>query len=306
MINSLSPAAQLFLSNLNRIEQQLSQASRQIGSGRKVNVASDDPGNLASLLQLRADQQQNQQIQSNLTLAQTNAQAADSALAGAATLMDTAVRLATQGANATETANTRLSIAAQVQPILEEMVSYSQTQVQGRYIFSGDQGESPTYQMDLAAQAGVDQLANPAATQQIQNPAGGSFAASQTAGQIFDDVNEDGTPAADNVFAALTKLLTALKNNDAPGIANCIGNLHQASDHLNNADLFYGTVENRIQNATAFATSYDIQLKTEISGIQDVDVAQAATQLTQASTQLQAALQAQGKMPTTTLFNYLG
>jgi len=305
MITSLSPSAQVFLANLNRIEQQLSQANQQVGSGKKLNVPSDDPGDLASLMQLRTDQQQNQQIQSNLTLAQTDAGAADTALAGAATLMDTAVQLATQGANATQTADTRQSIAQQVQSILEEMVSCSQTQVQGRYIFSGDQGQSPTYQVDLSAATGMDQLSNAAATQQIQDPAGGSFASSQTAAEIFDDANSDGTPAADNVFAVLTTLLTALKNNDVAGIANSIGSLQQASDHLNNADLFYGTVENRTQNATSFATSYDTQLKTEIGSIEDADVAAAATQLTQATTQLQAALEAQGKMPTTTLFNFL-
>jgi flagellar hook-associated protein 3 FlgL len=315
MISSLAPSTQLFLANLNQIEQQLSQANEQVSSGRKLNVASDDPEDVTSLLQLRTDEQQNQQIESNLTLANTNAGAADSALSSAATMMDTAIQLATQGANATQTADTRLSMAQQVQSILEEMVSYSQTQVQGRYIFSGDQDQSPTYQVDLSAPNGapdssgaangVDQLSDAAATQQIQDPAGGSFAASETAQQIFDDTNSDGTPAADNVFAALNGLLTALNNNDQAGIANSVDNLQQAANRLNNMDAFYGTVENRIQDATNFATNYDTQLQTEIGNIQDANTATAATAMTQADTELQAALEMQGKMPTSTLFNYL-
>lgn len=316
MISNLAPSTQLFLASLNQIEQQLSQANEQVSSGKKLNEASDDPADVASLLQLRTDEHQNQQIESNLTLASADANAADSALASASTMMDTAIQLATQGANATQTADTRLSMAQQVQSILEEMVSYSQTQVQGRHIFSGDQAQSPTYQVDLSAPNGapdstgaangVQQLSDAASTGQIQDPAGGSFAASETAQQIFDDTNSDGTPAADNVFAALNGLLTALNNNDQAGISNSIDSLQQAANRLNNADAFYGTVENRIQDATTFANSYDTQLQTEIGNIQDADVASAATAMTQANTQLQAAMEMQGKMPTSTLFNYLG
>lgn len=316
MISSLAPSTQLFLANLNRIEDQLSQASQQLSSGKKLNVASDDPAQVEQLLQLRTDEQQDQQIESNLTLAATDASAADSALSGAASMMDTAIQLATQGANSTQTAESRLSMASQVQSILEQMVSYSQTQVQGGYIFSGDQPQSPTYQLDLSAPNGppdangaangVDQLSNAAATQQIQDPAGGSFAFSQTAQVIFDDTNSDGTPAADNVFAALNGLLTALNNNDQTGIANSIASLQQATNHLNNVDAFYGTVENRIQDASTFATNYDTQLETEIGNIQDADVAAAATEQTQADTQLQAALEMEGRMPHSTLFDYLG
>jgi flagellar hook-associated protein 3 FlgL len=305
MIRTLAPATQLFLANLNQVEKQLSQANEQISSGKRLNVASDDPAQVARLLQLRTDQQQNRQIESNLTLAKTNANTADSALSSAAIMMDTAIQLASQGANSTQTADTRKSMALQVQSILEQMVSYSQTQVQGRYIFSGDQDQSPTYQVDLSAPNGVVQLSNAPATRQIQDPAGGSFPASRTAQQIFDDANSDGTPAADNVFAALNGLLTALNNNDQAAVANSIASLKQASNRLNNMDAFYGTVENRIEDATTFASKYDVQLQTEISNIQDADVATAATAMTQANIELQAAMQMQGKMPTSTLFNYL-
>jgi len=277
-----------------------------MSSGKKVNVASDAPDQLGPLLQLDTDRQINTQIQANLSLANTDAQAADTALSNAATLMDSAVQLATEGANATQTAATRLSMAQQVQDLLAEMVSYSQTQVQGRYIFSGDQDQSPTYQIDLTSATGVDQLSNAPATQRIEDPEGGTFSGSKNAQAVFGDTNSDGTPAADNVFAALNGLLNALNNNDQQGCADAVTALQQAGDHLNNMDAFYGTVENRIQHATSFATQYDTQLQTEIGNIQDADIPTVALELTQANTDLQAAFEAQAKMPNSTLFNYLG
>jgi flagellar hook-associated protein 3 FlgL len=306
MITNLDPESALFLADVNRIQQRISEATSQVSSGRKINVASDAPDQIDTLLQLRADEASNTQSQSNLTLAQTDAQSADSALGASILLMDRAVTLATQGATATSDATTRASLAQEVQSLQEQMVSYSQTQVAGRYIFSGDLDGSPSYQLDLNSPNGVDQLSNAASTAQIQNPAGGSFPASKTAQEIFDDQNPDGTPAADNVFAALNTLRTALLNNDSDAIGGSLTNLQQASDHLNSMEAFYGTVEDRIQDATNFSGSYDTQLQTEISQTQDADVTAAATELTQGNTQLQAAYQARAQMPHTSLFQFLG
>jgi flagellin-like hook-associated protein FlgL len=98
----------------------------------------------------------------------------------------------------------------------------------------------------------------------------------------------------------------ALSNNDTAAIGASITNLQAASDHLNTSEAFYGTVEDRIQDASNFSSSYDTQLQTEISQTQDADVTAAATDLTQANTQLQAAYQAQAEMPKTSLFQFLG
>jgi flagellar hook-associated protein 3 FlgL len=299
MITNLTPTSAIFLANVNRLEQNLSEANSEVSSGKRVSVASDDPGQIQSLLQLQTDEQQNTQIESNLESATADADSADSALSSAIQLMDTAVSLATQGASATTTASSRQDIAQQIAGIQAEMVSISQTQVQGRYIFSGDQENSPTYQLDLSAANGVDELSNAPATRQIQDPEGGTIAASKTAQQIFD-------ASGSSVFSALNSLRLNLLANNQTGVENALTSLQSASGQLNTSEAFYGNVEDEINNSNTFAGQYDTQLQTAISNIQDADVAQAASQLTQDNTALQAAFEAEGKMPTTTLFNYLG
>jgi flagellar hook-associated protein 3 FlgL len=311
MISSLSASDfnasdQIFLAGVNQIQQQISTANQQLTSGLKVSVASDAPDQIDDLLQLRADQAQNTQISSNLGMEQTNAQAADGALGSAIQLMDNATQLAAEGANTAETAASLQTLAQQVASVQTEMVNLSQTQVAGRYIFSGDLDQSPSYQLDLTATDGVDQLSNAASTRQIQNPEGGTFSPSMTAQQIFAAQNADGSDAGGNVFAALNNLRVALLSNDQAGISTAQSQIQQASTQLNTAQSFYGNVENTITNATNYATTYDTQLTVEIGGIQDADATSAALQLTQDTTQLQAAFQAQGKMPTSSLFDYLG
>jgi flagellar hook-associated protein 3 FlgL len=306
MISSLDPSDQIFLVGVSQIQQRIAMANQQLTSGFKVSVASDAPDQIDDLLQLRADQAQNAQISTNLGMEQTNAQAADGALSSAIQLMDTATQLAGEGANTSETATSLQTLAQQVAALQTEMVNLSQTQVQGRYIFSGDLDQSPSYQVDLTAPDGVDQLSNAASTRQVENPAGGTFSPSMTAQQIFASQNPDGTDAGSNVFAALNNLRVALLANNQAGITTAQGEIQEASVQLNTAQSFYGNVENIITNASSYGATYDTQLTTEIGGIQDADATSAALQLTQDTTQLQAAFEAQGKMPTSSLFDYLG
>jgi flagellar hook-associated protein 3 FlgL len=307
MITNLNPQAALFLAEVNRVENSIAQANSQVSSGLKITAASDAPDQIGTLLQLRANLQRNTQITSNLTLAQADADAADNALSSSIQLMDSAVSLATQGATATTDAAGRMTIAQQIQAIQQQMVTNSQTTVQGRYIFSGDQDSSPSYTWDPTAANPVVTVQTPQSTRLIEDPAGGTFPASLTAGEIFDDQGPTtNAPATDNVFNALGTLQTALQNNDTAGITSSISLLQAASSHLNTVDGFYGNVQNEIQNANSYAGNYNVQLQTQISQTEDADLPMAATELTQANTQLQAAMQMEGQMPHTSLFNFLG
>jgi flagellar hook-associated protein 3 FlgL len=306
MISSLDPTSELFLANVGRVQDRLASADRQVSSGKRIATPSDAPDQIDTLLQLRAAQSHNAQVQANLSLAQTTAQAADSALSSSIKLMDRALMLAAQAASSTSSTESRQSIAQEVQGLQEQMVANSRTIVQGHYIFSGDAYDSPSYSLDLAAPAGVDQLTAPAATARIEDPSGGSFPAGKTAQEIFDTRNSDGTPAADNVFNALNTLRLALLNDDTAGLTNSTDLIKAASGHLNSEQASYGSVENRIQDATAFAQNYDVQLKAEVSQIEDADVTSAALEVTEATTQLQAAFQMKAKLPHTSLFDYLG
>jgi len=305
MISSLSPQSQMFLADVAGAQQRIAVANRQLSSGLKVQVASDEPDVVGTLLQLRANLQKNSQLTSNLGLAKTDADVAEASLSSATQLMDTALSLAAQGATATTNASGRQAIAGQVQGILEQMVGYSNTQSGGRYVFSGDADTSPAYQLDLSQANGVDQLNTAAATRHVENPAGGSFPVSQTAQQIFDDRNPDGSLASDNVFAAVNGLRVALLNNDTNGITAATTSLKTASDHLNLSLAYYGTVQNRIQDATTWAGNYDVQLQTQIGQLQDADVAAASLELSQGTTQLQAAFASEARLPRYTLFDFL-
>jgi flagellar hook-associated protein 3 FlgL len=306
MISNLDASSELFLANVDRIQQRLADANRQVSSGKKLSQPSDAPDQIDSLLQLRADRQRNQQIQSNLSLASTDAKSADDALNSALKLMDRARTVGAQGASTTMDAAGRQSLAQETQSLLDEMIAYSQTAVQGRFIFSGDRDDIAAYQADVTSPTGVAQIVTAAATRRIEDPAGGSFAAGKTAQDIFDNRNPDGTPAADNVFASLRGLQAAFLSNNTDTVAQATASIQKAAARLSSMQASYGTVERRIQATQAFAEKYDLDLGAQLSQKEDADVAAAALELSQGGTQLQAAFQMRAAMPNKSLFEYIG
>ena len=71
------------------------------------------------------------------------------------------------------------------------------------------------------------------------------------------------------------------------------------------ATSFYGAAQNRISAAIDLAQKFQVQTQTNLSNLQDTDVAATAVRVTQLSTALNAAMAAQAKRPTSTLFDYL-
>ncbi len=306
MISNLTQSSEAFLTNIARVQRTIDDASRQVSSGKRVNVASDAPGSIDTIMQLQTGGARDQQILTNLAVVKTDADAADSALSSATQIMDRARTLATEANTFSMDASGRQSIAGEVQSLLEQMVSISRTTVQGRYVFGGDQDGTPPYDVDLTADTGVVRLTTAGATRRVEDASGGSFAVSKGAQEIFDNRNSDDTPAADNVFYALNTLRVGLLANDTTQISAANASIQTASDHLNLSQAFYGTVQNRIQDANSFATSDQTQLKIQLSQKEDADVTAAALAITQGNTQLQAAFAMQAKMPRTTLFDFMG
>ncbi len=144
--------------------------------------------------------------------------------------MDSVTQIAAQGASSLQSADTRTTLAQQVQgPALADGGYQPDAGAGPLHFQRRRRPESELSARSFSAPNGVDQLSNAASTRMIQNPEGGTFQASMTAQQIFDDQNSDGSAAPDNVFAALNSLRTALLNNDSAGITAAQTLVQQAS-----------------------------------------------------------------------------
>ena len=527
MIQNLNPAASIFVATVSQVTNQITQLTNEVSSGLKISQPSDDPGDLVTLMNIRTEIDANKQASNNLAPVLTNTQASEQALQTAVNLVSQATDAATQAANSLTSASQDQVLTQQVSNILQQLVGLANTQVNGQFIFSGDQPQSASYTLNAASPTGVSSLLpNPQATQQIADSNGTTFPVALTAQQIFDhqtggasfagnavnlnnpatsflaggaqnytfnytdaggnthstnvalnggaagingttvisqlnaglsgtgitasinaangtvqftssgaftvgvaaatagistvtapasavnsaqfnvqsaafsgagntlsgadtftlsDGNNsanislasgatvagavttintalraagitgvsalatgDGTgisfqgaknftvvdttaaaggasplfttagnvavtaasnagaAAPDNVFAAVNSLLVGLQTNNQAAITTAVNSLQVAGNYLDAQEAFYGSVQDRVQNAQTLASQQSVELQTQLSQTQDADIAQVAVELTQDQTQLQAAMSAEAQLPRNSLFNFLG
>ncbi len=296
-----------FLNGLATLKQQEAQTQRQLSTGYRINDASDSPSQTPELIQLGSTLAGVQAYQSTLSNVQTEANTADQAIGSSISLLQNAVTLAAQGANTSATAATDQILATQVQGIQQQIVSIANTTVAGRAIFGGNQDQSPPYQYDATnLVTGVDTLTTSTASRVIVNTQGQPVYQALTAQQIFDPVDGAGVPTANNTFAALQSLQTALQANDQPGIATALTSLQTASTYVSQQQAYYGAAEQRLTSEQNMAANQATALEAQIGAIRDTNVAQAATDLATESTNQAAAMGAEAQMSRKSLFDYLG
>lgn len=300
MISSLDPAAQSFLSGLDQIQQRLQTAQTELTTGLQINQVSDDPSEIADLWQLNSELSQTDQTDTNLGQVQTEVNTAESALESAVTLVTQAQTYGAEGLNDTTTSQSRQDLANELGSTLQQLVAIANTTVQGRYIFAGDADQTTPYTIDLTQSSPISAYQGSASTREILGPDGTTFPVALTAQQIFDSSN-----AQDNVFDSIVNLMQGLQANDDTQISGAMSDLESASTYLNQQLAFYGNVQDQVQGALTFGQNYSTQLQTQLSGIQDANEAADITNMTQAQTQLQAALQSEAQLPRTTLFDFL-
>jgi flagellar hook-associated protein 3 FlgL len=225
---------------------------------------------------------------------------AQTAMLSTVTLVEQAETYGAQGASDTSSATTRQDLANQLGAILQQLVSTANTTVEGRYIFAGDADQTTPYSIDLTQTDPVSAYQGSASTREIQGPDGTAFPVALTAQQIFDSSN-----GQTNVFTSITDLMQGLQNNDDTAINSALSDVQSSDSYLNQQLAFYGTVQDRVASAQSFGQNYTTQLQTQLSGVQDANEAEDITNMTQAQTQLQAALQSEAQLPRTTLFDFL-
>ncbi len=301
MIQGLDASSKQFLTNLNTIQRRVERAQQQLSSGKRINTASDDPGQVSALLQTRAQLRQAERTEQNLGIIQGEVNTGESVVSQALTLVERAQVLAAKGATSFQTAEARTAAADEVDGLIEQMVTLSQTQYNDRYLFAGDSDQTVPYTLDWTQATPLSSYQGSASTRMATTPSGAQFRVALTAEEIFGNADPE-----KNVFAALTALSQALTDNDQDAIDAAAAQLDTAGDHLNTKLSFYGTAQNRVADALDEAADLQLNLTTKLSGIEDADMTEAILELNMSKYQQEAALASWSQVPRSSLFDYLG
>jgi flagellar hook-associated protein 3 FlgL len=296
----ISPdTSQTLLSALNAANLAEQTALTQMTTGRRVNVASDDPSAAARQVGLAAQSDSCDQFLRSTSSVSSELQTADSALSWGVTALQRAITLGVEGANGTMSQQDRAALSSEVQSISQQMLGVANLSYNGKYVFGGTADSQPPYVADASAPGGIAYQGNDSVNQ-VEVEAGQTVAVNQPGSQLF-------SAAGANVFQALSDLASALQSSSSTSddISNATDEVRAAYNQMNSARVFYGSTENQLTSAQDFLNSEKLQLTQQTSDTVGADANQAATNLANAEAARNATLQAAASVGNLSLFNYL-
>jgi len=270
---------------------------QELATGRRVNVPSDDPAAAAADVQNKALQAQNDQYLQNTTNLDGELQTADSTLSSVVSALNQAISLGVEGANSGLPTADQQAIAQQIQGIQSQMVQLANTSYQGTYIFAGTATQSPPYALDPTQPSGVRYSGN-SGVNTVEISPGRSIQTNLPGSQVFQGPGGD-------VMGSLQQLVTALQGGNIANIGAATTQLSTALNYVSQQRVFYGSAVDQLNANESFLQQEQVNLQSEENTLVGVNLATAATGLSQARTAESATLAALAQIIPQSLLNYL-
>jgi flagellar hook-associated protein 3 FlgL len=274
------------LAGLDTIQQQLNDAGVELASGRSISAPSDNPVGAQALVVNHAAQAENDTFQQNVGNLQSRMQTADSTLNGAENAINQAISLGVEAGNSDLTNSQRQAIAEQLQGIQQQLVNTANTSYNGTYLFGGTLVETAPFTLNPAAPAGVTYSGNSSVTS-LQVASGESVNTNVPGDQLF--LNPAGS-----VLGSLNQLITAVQTNTGISAANV--SFGQGATQFYAQSVSYGSTLDQLRSTSTELSAQHVQLATQETSIDGANIAQVATNFSQAEVAYQTLLEAEGKI----------
>jgi flagellar hook-associated protein 3 FlgL len=292
------------LSTTDRIIQQIDSLNSQqatlqteVSTGQKITNPEDNPSGFNTALTLEDDLSQVQQYASNSSQALTVAQSSSSGLTSLQTVSNRAGELATLGTG-TLGASAMQSYGTETNSLIQQAVQAANSSFNGAYLYGGTASGTPPFTVTQDSSGNITGVTYVGNSTQEQIPLSSSTSVAP---------NTDGTTNTGiaTFINNLISLRDALNSGDTTAVANTQAGLTAGENVIVSAIATNGAVQGQIQAAQTRQTADSTNFQTDLASDIDADLPTTITQLNQAQTAYQAALQSAVSTMQLSILNYI-
>ena len=274
-------------------QSKVAEIQAKLGSGKQMLHPSEDPGK-ANLISGLVSAKERQEVYSkNVDAGETRLTAESAVIESMTSIMQRVTQLAVQSSNDTLGASDRDVIATEIKALRDELLNLTNTQdLSGSYIFSGNKTGSPAFVEDAN---GVVNYNGDYGRMEINVSDVRSIAINTLGPELFSA--ED--------FAALDDLVADLRANNGAGVRTRLDNVNSINDRLINS---YGAMAGRLAAMESQRNVIDettLRIDELLIRENDLDYAEAVTDLSKESVALQALQASFAKIAQLSLFNFI-
>jgi flagellar hook-associated protein 3 FlgL len=280
------------LLDINNQQENITQLSQQIASGKVLSSPSDDPYAWSQTMNISQGLQEYNSILSGISYGTGFGDATSSALNQLSDLISQAQQLAVSAQSETGSQESA-TLTSQVNGILQQAVSMANSQYGEQYIFGGTSTSTAPYSIDnstgvVTYTGNTDYIEVKTST---ANAASSTTAVNLTGDDVFNYTSGGNNC---NVLQEIWSLGQDIQNGDSAGISSELTTLNDAYNHVNNESAVNGATLDDLTSQQSAINVMQTNEQSTLSNFDDVDVATATTKLAQAQTAYQAALQVAG------------
>lgn len=293
---------------LSDLQASLGKSQAQLGSGERVINPSDDPRAATEVDRLQTSIRRIDSYQDTIQTLDIRMSVQDKVLKNISDVLVRIKELGLLGANDSFNAQDRQILALEARELSAELAEIANIQDQsGNYVFGGTRVSTPPYQPD---EDGVyqytgdhsDVMVPISPTRSIVSHSGGQDI---FGGVLREPANQFELPAKVGAFEALNDLVTALDQNDVDGIYRGLSEVDTIAGSVNMELAQVGSRRNTLEGQKLVNEETQIQFKSLLSDLKDLDYAEKITEFQAQMTALQAAQSSFSKISQLSLWNYL-
>lgn len=283
--------------SLNNTSALINKYNSQLLGGKIVTRPSDDPISMTSILNSRRALSGMDQYDKNISTVRSHLQTAEGALSQVSDILNRVNMLTIQGSNDTYDAQSRESIAQEIEELRDQIGILSNTKFGNYYIFGGVDIQNAPFDRETGKW-----VADPAANKKIEI---------EISEGIFMPINVDGEQLFNggglgrNIFELLTDIADNLRAGDTDALADRIEELGDVENQLLKSISTIGSNINRLDLVETKNDEFTLHTKEDLSNKEDVDIQELYIQLTSAKATYQAGIAVSSKILQTSLVDYL-
>ncbi|RBY79610.1 flagellar hook protein [Geodermatophilus sp. TF02-6] len=280
------------LAAVGRLQQQLT-------SGKVISAPSDSPTGTNTAMRARRDQSAALQHARNISDGQSRLDATDSALSAIVGQVQQVRAKTVQGLNTgSMSATSRQAIGVEVGELRESLLGLANSTIDGRPLFGGPTTEGTAYDPATGGYVGVGGAGGTPVVPILRRVSDSE--------QIRVDVTgpEAFGPPGSDLFTVVSDIADHVVT-DPDALSSDLAALDVALARLLDAASAIGARSARMEAAAQVNTDLQLTLKTQLAGVEDVDLAKTIMELSQQQVGYQAALQATANVIQPTLVDFL-
>lgn len=284
---------------LNR-QADLSRTQQQLASGKRILTPSEDPSGTTQILALKQQLAQNEQYALNIDRLKSRLEIEETVLSSAGDTLQRVRELAVQGLSDSNGQQNRQGIAAEVWQRLDELFNLANSKDgAGEYLFSGFKSRTQPF---VDNGAGNFSYEGDQGQRRLQISPTREVQSSDSGSEIFENLDV-AAGGKQNVFRTIYDFATSLEAN-APD-ANVLTDIDAALDRIFDTRANIGARINAVDAQEQINEQFDVQTRSVLSEIEDLDYAEAIGRLNLELAGLQAAQASFQRVQNLSLFNFL-